>query len=132
MSQKTTQYAINGSGGAWTQIRCTLGATRRMSIQEDGAANAGVQQGLQYQQGKNDGHTVHYGSTIAIPADLALEPFVIEAGVGDHAPNREPLGTGGSYPYPVSPGGPVTHGTIVLQIKSLTATATVIDVTEND
>lgn len=130
--QKVSQYAINGNGGAFTKIRCTLGSTRRMSIVEDGAANAGTQQGLQYQLVTNKGGDLTFSPTVQVPPDLSLEPIIIEGGVGDHAPNREPIGTGGSSPFPVSPGGPVTNGTIVLQIRSASATATTIDVTEWD
>jgi hypothetical protein len=130
--QKISQYAINGNAGAFTKIRCTLGSTHRMSIVEDGSANAGVQQGLQYQLATNIGGDITYGPTVQVPPNLSLEPIVIEGNPADHAPHKEPIGTGGSAPYPVGPGGPVTHGTIVAQFKSFSGNATTINVTEWD
>jgi hypothetical protein len=122
--QKTRQLAINGSGGAFTKIRTTITAFR-MLIQEDKAANAGVAQGLQYQMATTVGIDVTYGATLE-----TAEPIEIVGSAGDTNPHKEPIGSGGSSPNPVAPGGPVTTGTIILQIKSATATPTTIDITE--
>lgn len=122
--QKTRQININGSAGAFTKIRCSIMAFR-MLIQEDLAANAGVAQGLQYQMATTVGADVTYGPTLETG-----EPIEIVGSAGDTNPHKEPIGSGGSSPNPVAPGGPVTTGTIILQIKSASATATVIDVAE--
>ena len=43
---KTTNVAVNGSGGGWTLIQGTI-LTGKVEIQEDPELNAGVGQGLQ-------------------------------------------------------------------------------------
>lgn len=126
--QKVTQYALNAVGGAWTLIRCTQ-VSSRMLLQEDSATNAGLQ-GIAYQMAipQGDG-TFDYGPTLLVPPQL--EPTLIAGYPGDHPPNTVPIGNGGSYPYPVAPGGPVTHGTIICRATSASATATTVDVIEN-
>ena len=130
--QTVSQYALNVKGGAWTEIRCTLGATVRMTVAEDGGVNAGALQGIIYQLARNSGGDLTWGPSIQVAASVVGEPFTIAGNPEDHAPHKEPIGTGGSNPYPVAPGGPVTHGTIIFRATSATATPTTIDVTEND
>lgn len=143
------QVALNANGGAFTLVRCSLGATDKMKIVEDGASNGGVQQGLVYnllripfpgevvapanqlivqdQSGYRRQYVVEPLQTLAFGNG---EPILIEGYPGDHPPNTAPIGNGGSYPLPVCPGGPVTDGTPILQIKSATANATTINITE--
>ena len=143
------QLALNANAGAFNIVRCSLGATDKMKIVEDGAANGGVQQGLVYNllrlpfpnenlttvttefvvdtSGYKRLYVVEPLQTLAFGNG---EPILIEGYPGDHPPNTAPLGNGGSYPNPVCPGGPVTDGTPILQIKSATANATTINITE--
>ena len=141
------QVALNAVGGAFTLVRCSLGCTTKMKIVEDGSANGGVQQGLEYNllrlpfpgevpattevivdtSGYKRVYVVEPLQTLAFGNG---EPILIEGYPGDHPPNTAPLGNGGSYPNPVCPGGPVTDGTPILQIKSATANATTINITE--
>jgi|GEM_PF-2479594 len=128
--QKTRLIPVNANNGAWTMIRCTIFATK-MAIVEDGSANAGVQQGLEYQLLTHAGNdNIAAGPTITVPANLSQEPIMIEGYPGDHPPSTVPIGNGGSTPYPVSPGGPVTQGTPVIQVRSASANATTVAVTE--
>ncbi len=137
MGQVTRVIPIPASTGVPTVIRCTR-VTSRMQIVEDGAANAGVQQGLTYQQLTPNSTTAPQtaanpnewtvGPAIQVPP--GQEPIVFAGYPGDHPPNTVPIGKGGSSPFPVCPGGPVTLGTPICQITSATATATTIDVTE--
>lgn len=137
--EKSRLVNIPAKGGAPQAIRCTM-TTTKMVIQEDGSANAGTQQGLIYQLLFSTGNGQFTpGPTITIVAGDPLvtgqpnnQPIVIEAHEGDHSPNRMPIGTGGSAPYPVCPGGPVTNGTPVIQLTSNSAQATVVAVTEWD
>jgi hypothetical protein len=143
------QVAINAAGGELTLIRCSLGCTTKMKIVEDGSANGGVQQGLQYNllrlpfPGENTAAETTivvvdrsgYSRLYVVEPTQTLafgngEPILIEGYPGDHPPNTAPIGNGGSYPNPVCPGGPVTDGTPILQIISNTADATTINITE--
>lgn len=120
MSQKTRLIEVPAAGGDPVIIRCTQ-ITTKISIQEDGSANGGVRQGLIYQRLTSTGH----GQVTVGPAVTVLpaqEPIVFEDGM--------PIGNGGSSPYPVSPGGPVTQGTPICQMTSVSDNATAVDVTE--
>lgn len=129
MAQKVTEYTLPAAGGAPTIVKCTM-VTSRMEIIEDGSVNAGVPQGLigslLYPTG--------FGTYTVGPVFEILpgteEPYVIAGYPGDHPPNTAPIGNGGSSPYPVSPGGPVTTGTRVAQFTSATASTTKLRVTE--
>ena len=129
--QKTRVINVPAAGGVPVVIRCTM-VTEAMTIQEDGSANNGFQQGLIYnvltpkKSATANAWTV--GPAIQVPP--GQEPIVFAGYPGDHPPNTVPIGKGGSSPFPVCPGGPVTLGTPICQITSATATATTIDVTE--
>lgn len=131
--QKTRVINVPAAGGVPVVIRCTM-LTEAMTIQEDGSANNGFQQGLIYNMltpmssATRTSWTV--GSAIQIPPNVSLEPIIFQSKRNDHSPNRQPIGNGGSSPYPVCPGGPVTTGTPICQVTSASALATVIDVTE--
>lgn len=145
------QIAINASNGAFTIIRCSLGSVSKMWIVEDGASNAGAQEGLEYNllrlptaadtltpantlmvvdtSGYQRLYFVEPLITVAAALAPEQEPIKIEGYPGDHPPNTAPIGNGGSYPNASSPGGPITDGTPILQIRSAGA-ATNINVTE--
>lgn len=143
------QIAINAAAGALTIIRCSLGQTNKMSIIEDGASNNGAEQGLQYQlfrlpyggenlAGKTTQMIVDSSGyqrlyvvepLITVPPNHQLEPILIEGYPHDNPPHTAPIGNAGSGGLPVCPGGPVTDGTPILQIRSF-GLATNIDVTE--
>ncbi len=129
MAQVARVIAVPAAGGAPVVIRCTQLSTR-MTIQEDGAANGGFQQGLiiQLLTPKQFGQ-FSVGPTQQIPPNLSLEPVLVAGYPGDHPPNTVPIGNGGSGGQPVGPGGPATLGTPIVQVTSA-GLATSIDVTE--
>ena len=130
--QKVTTYVLPAAGGVPVVVRCTM-VTRKMSVQEDGRANAGVFQGLILQLLTSNGFgDLSVGDSFAIPPNQLLEPYVIEGAPSDRDPNAPPLGNGGSSPYPCAPGGPITHGTPVFQATSASANPTTIVVTEQN
>lgn len=127
--QKVTTYNLPALNANPVTVRCTM-VTRKMSVQESAAADANFQ-GVTMRLGVSNGFgQVTWGDWFTIAKDALLEPYVIEGAPNDHDPNAPPLGNGGSSPYPVSPGGPVTQGTPVFQATSATATPTTIMVTE--
>lgn len=129
MSMVVTTYALPAAGGAPVVVRCTQ-LTSRMEISESVVASADMQ-GLVGQMLKSTGFgTVQVGEAFDIPPSQSLEPFVIAGYPGDHPPNTVPIGNGGSTPFPVSPGGPVTLGTPTSQWTSASATPTTIKVVE--
>lgn len=133
--QKVRKLAVPAAGAAPLVVRCTM-VTTRMEIREDASANAGVAQGLIYQlyqplkvASANQGvGELAPGDTIQVLP--GSEPIVIAGHLVDHSPHKEPIGNGGSAPFPVAPGGPVTHGTKIIQLTSASGNATSIDVTE--
>lgn len=128
--QKTTQYNAPAAGGNPVVIRCTQ-VSSRMSLQEDApGGEAYVFQGFIYQLATMLGNGT-YSLGPAIHVAPTEEPVTIAGYPGDHPPNTVPIGNGGSSPFPVCPGGPVTHGTVICVATSATGTAIVIDATEN-
>ena len=129
MGQVRRVIALAASGGNPVVIRCTR-VTTRMEITEDVATNA-AQQGLIANDLTSNGadtlasYTV--GPAYSVPPDQ--EPLIFAGYKGDHPPNAVPIGTGGSSPNPVGPGGPVTHGTPIVQLTS-GGTAVSVVVTE--
>ncbi len=127
--QKTTQYAAPAAGGAAVIVRTTQ-ISSRMSLQEDASLNAGVLQGFIYKLATMQGNGLYIlGPPINVPP--SLEPVLIAGYPGDHPPNTVPIGNGGSSPFPVGPGGPVTHGTVICVVTSATADPILINATEN-
>jgi hypothetical protein len=127
--QKTTQYAAPVAGGAAVIVRTTQ-VSSRISLQEDASLNAGVLQGFIYRLATMQGNGLYVlGPPIAVGP--TQEPVLIAGYPGDHPPNTVPIGNGGSSPFPVCPGGPVTHGTVICVVTSKTASAILIDATEN-
>jgi hypothetical protein len=119
---RTTLYNINGSAGAFVSIPATQ-ITRRVEIIEDGSANAGVAQGLQYQF--DDGQTPPYTTVYAITGPE--EPLIL----GDPVPQGKGYGPVIGKPAQNS-GGYAEAATVLCKLKSLSATATVVRVTEFD
>ena len=129
MTQVTTQYAAPAAGGNAVVVRCTQ-VSSRMRLQEDPSLNAGVLQGFIYRQATMQGNRLYtLGPPVAIGP--TQEPELIAGYPGDHPPNTVPIGNGGSAPFPVCPGGPVTHGTVICVVTSLTASAILINATED-
>lgn len=127
MAQVTNTYNLPAAGGVPVVIRCTR-VTSRMEIRESVASNA-LEQGLVAQQltpTQFGNFTV--GGAYDVPPNQ--EPLVFAGYPGDHPPNTVPIGNGGSGSQPVSPGGPPTLGTVIVQLTSLTATPTSVSVTE--
>lgn len=119
---KTRIVAINGSAGAWTSISATQ-ITRRVEIIEDASANAGAAQGLQYQF--DDGQVPPFTSVYQILA--GDEPLIL----GDPVPQGRGygpvIGVG-----PQSSGGSSMPATLLCKIRSLSATATAVRISEFD
>lgn len=111
---KQRLVSINGSGGAFVIIRATT-MCRRVEVIEDASANAGVKQGLAYQVA-NDGTLNGFTNTFA--ADPVDEPVVVR----DFG---AVIGNG-----PDASGGFTIPATQVINVRSLSATATVVRVTE--
>jgi hypothetical protein len=126
--QKATTYDLPAAGSAPVVVRCTQ-VTRRMLVQESGVAAdfQGITMALLTPNGFGK---YMVGDEFTIPPSELLEPYLIAGAALDHDPHGFPIGNGGSYPDPVSPGGPVTQGTVVFQATSATATPTKIVVTE--
>lgn len=133
MGQTVRVIALPATGGVPVVIRCTR-VTSRMEIIEDGSgAAAGAMQGLIGNfliSNKAGGWTAGPQTEWPPNVDNDQEPIVIAGYPGDHPPNTVPIGNGGSAPFPVSAGGPVTHGTAIIQLTSLTATPCNVRVTE--
>lgn len=140
---KYTTYALNASGGAFTVIRLTTFA-KYVEITEDPNANAGVQQGLQFNmlspfaQSGNITHDAQpappdYGIVLAVadPPPATVQP---QLAIGDkhniHSGTQAPLGNPGSAGNVDNPGGVATLGTPLVQLRSNGADATVVVVKE--
>lgn len=122
MPQVVNVYQLNAAGGAPVVIRCTR-LTSRMEIRESPGF-----QGLIYQQLT----PTQFGNFLVGPTvelQDSQEPLVFAGYTGDHPPNTVPIGNGGSGGQPVSPGGPQTLGTPIVQLTSLGA-ATAVAVVE--
>lgn len=132
MTQRVSLYVLPAVGGAPVVIRCTQ-VTSRMEIIEDGTLTTGTMQGLQgsfLTPNGQGGWTVGGVTDFPPNANNEQEPILIAGYPGDHPPNTVPIGNGGSAPYPVAPGGPVTHGTPIIQLTSMTAEPVQVRVAE--
>ena len=121
VNPKITQVPINGSGGGLTNIVLTIMASK-VEVQEDPSVNTGAPQGLQ-------------GYYIDTPPGVAV-PTPSPAGLMTWLPNTAGQ-TGRAY-QPIIFGGSDgrvhggegnyvgAQGTVVLQLKSLSPTATQI------
>ncbi len=119
---KTRLVAINGSGGAFTPISATQ-ICRRVDIVEDASGAAGVAQGLAYQY--DDGQVPAFTAIYEIaPANEPLR-------IGDSIAEGNAFGPVVGIPAQSS-GGSSTPATLLCRLRSLTATGTVVRVTEWD
>lgn len=119
---KTRLVAINGSAGAFTPISATQ-VTRRVEIIEDFSANAGVGQGLIYQF--NDGSATPFVTPYAVAPQS--EPIIL----GSPIPQNQARGLVVGTP-PDKSGGYSIAATLLINIKSASATATIVRVNEFD
>jgi hypothetical protein len=113
---------LNGSGGAFVAVSATQ-VTRRVEILEDGGANAGVGQGLQYQF--NDGSATPFSTTYTI------EPQTEPIKLGTPIPWGEGYGLVIGTPADSS-GGYSLAATLLINLKSASTNPTVVRVTEFD
>jgi hypothetical protein len=119
---RTRLIAINGSAGAFTPVFATQ-PTRRVEILEDFSANAGIGQGLAYQF--DDGQMPHFTTIYEIAPQT--EPIVL----GDPIPQNHGFGliVGRG---PDASGGYTLAATLLINLRSVTTTGTVVRVTEFD
>lgn len=119
---------LNGDAGAFTLIRATIDS-RKVTIIEDGSANAGVGQGIQYfVPDPNDTSQVTNQPTVWDTILPQTEPIIL-GGEGDfHSDHGNMVGSGpqdapgaGVAPFP---------GTALIWARSATATAIIVRVTE--
>jgi hypothetical protein len=117
MAQGTIQYqvSLNGSGGAYTSL-VAKGMCRRLEIVEDDAA---TRQGLQYQLPDDT-----FATTYAVAA--TAEPLVLGQEVGKGLGHGSPIGLKAQ----TDPAGRSWGGNTMIKLKSLSATATTINVKE--
>jgi hypothetical protein len=108
---------LNGSGGAFVQILATI-PCRKMTAIEDYSANAGVGQGLEYQLPGDD-----FTQVFSIAPQT--EPIVLEDQSYEGGPGSM-LGNGPGF----ITGFGETTGTPLINLRSATATATVVRITE--
>jgi hypothetical protein len=119
---RTRLIDINGSGGAWTAVYATQ-PTRRVEILEDYSANAGVGQGLAYQF--DDGETPKFTTVYQVAPQT--EPIVL----GDPIPQNHGYGLIIGRGADAS-GGYSLAATLLANLRSASATSTVVRVTEFD
>jgi hypothetical protein len=117
---------INGSAGAFTPILAAT-VSRRVEIVEDASANAGVAQGLQYQI--DDGTAtpfVQIYEVLPSATSPSAEPIVL----GEFIPQGGGYGRTIGTPADNS-GGYSIPATLLANVRSYSATATTVRVTEH-
>jgi hypothetical protein len=122
---KTRLIAVNGSGGAFVAVSATS-VTRRVEIIEDGSANAGVGQGLQIQFDDGFGTVPNVPNTAnTYTVEPVSEPFTLGEPIPQGAGYGRVIGTppdnSGGYSIPATP---------LANVRSASATATIIRVNE--
>jgi hypothetical protein len=118
----TRLITLNGSGGAFTAVSATQ-VTRRVEIIEDGSANGGTGQGISYQF--NDGSATPFATTYTI--EPQSEPIVLGTPIAMGAGYSLVLGT-----PPDRSGGYTLAATLLINLRSASATPTIARVTEFD
>lgn len=139
VNPKRTLYAINNDAGAFTVIRLTTWA-KYLAIYEDASQNAGAAQGLQYRALDPFAQSadIDENSQPAAPnyfiAPASTDPSKPEVEFGDkfwrNGETTAPLGNPGSDGNVDSPGGQVTLGTPIVEIRTNSANATNVIVEE--
>ena len=118
----TRLITLNGSGGAFTAVSATQ-VTRRVEVIEDGSADAGTAQGLSYQF--NDGSATPF--TTVYTVEPGQEPIVLGTAVAQGAGYGLVLGTPAD-----NSGGYALAATLLINLRSASASATIVRVTEFD
>jgi hypothetical protein len=113
---------VNGSGGAFVAVLATQ-PTRRVEIIEDFSANGGVGQGLAYQF--DDGETPSFTTVYEIAPQT--EPIILGAPIPQQHGYGLIIGHG-----PDASGGYSIPATLLINLRSASATGTVVRVTEFD
>lgn len=120
-----TLYTLNANSGGYSTL---LGKrlSRIIEIIEDGAANAGVGQGLQYQLPDPASPTGVQNWLPAMVIEPQTEPIVLGDKYAIHQPYGAPIANGPGVMLGVG----VTPATPYIQIKSAGTSTTIIRVTE--
>jgi hypothetical protein len=118
----TRLITLNGSGGAFVAVSATQ-VTRRVEIIEDGSANSGVGQGIAYQF--NDGSTTPFTTIYTI--EPQSEPIILSSPVAEGSGYAPVIGT----PADKS-GGYSLAATLLINLRSASASSTAVRVTEFD
>jgi hypothetical protein len=120
---------INGSGGAYVPISAKS-VVRRLEMIEDSSANAGVFQGITYQFDDGSGTVPNTpSSTVYTVIPSAIQPEVYPVVIGEAVPENMGYGRVIGTP-PDNSGGYSIPATVLANVRSATATATVLRVTE--
>ena len=119
---RTRLITLNGSTFGFTPVFATQVA-RRVEIIEDGSSNAGVGQGLIYQF--NDGSATPFTTDYQIAPQT--EPIILGTPVPQGAGYGLVIGT-----PPDKSGGYSIPATLLINLKSASASATTVRVTEFD
>jgi hypothetical protein len=118
----TRLITLNASGGAFVAVSATQ-VTRRVEIIEDGSANAGVGQGIAYQF--NDGSATPFTTIYTI--EPQSEPIILGTPIPQGAGYAMVIGT-----PPDRSGGYSIAATLLINLRSASATSTIARVTEFD
>lgn len=119
---RTRLININGNGGTFTPVYATQ-TTRRVDILEDYSANGGVGQGLQYQF--DDNQTPPF--TTIYSAAPGTEPIMLGDPIPENNGYGRVIGNG-----PDHSGGYAIPATLLINLRSASATGTTVRVTEFD
>jgi hypothetical protein len=120
-----TLYTLNANSGAYTTLLGTR-LSRMIEIIEDGSANGGTGQGLQYQLPDPASPT---GVQNWLPA-MVIEPVTEPIVLGDKYAIHQPFGAIVANGPGVELGVGVTAAIPFINIKSASANATTVRVTE--
>lgn len=122
---KTKLVNVNGSAGAFVTYSATS-VCRKLTVIEDGSGAAGVGQGLAYQYDDGNGTTPNVPNTaVTYTIEPQTEPIIL----GESVPWGEGYGRVIGTPADNS-GGYSIAATPLINLRSASATATVVRVTE--
>ncbi len=117
------QIAVNGNAGAWVEVDGTI-TSRYAEAIEDASANAGTQQGLQFQLPiyADDGSVSGWSG----PYSVNQEPIQFGDKQALRSAHGAILAQGPNVILGIGP----TNGAPICRLRSLTATPTVVNFTE--
>jgi hypothetical protein len=118
----TRLITLNGSAGAFVPVSATQ-VTRRVEVIEDGSANGGTGQGIQYQF--SDGSPTPFTTIYTI--EPQSEPVVLGTPIPQGGGAALVLGT-----PPDKSGGYSLAATLLINLRSASTSTTVVRVTEFD